>query len=111
MSDVDKALVFYRDQLGLTFLFSPSPNLAFLNAGNLRIMLSTPQGAGNVGENSVVYFSVSDIEKTFTEIIARGAISERPPALTAKMPDHDLWMGFIRDPDNNLIGIMEEVRE
>ena len=46
VSDVTKALPFYRDVLGLTFLFSPGPNLAFLSAGKIRIMLSTPQGAG-----------------------------------------------------------------
>ena len=27
----------------------------------------------------------------------------------AKMPDHELWMGFLRDPDENLIGIMAEL--
>jgi hypothetical protein len=25
------------------------------------------------------------------------------------MPDHDLWMAFIRDPDGHLIGLMMEV--
>ena len=49
VSDVSQALVFYRDVLGLEFLFSPAPTLAFLRAGSVRIMLSTPQGAGAVG--------------------------------------------------------------
>ncbi|WP_395007686.1 VOC family protein, partial [Undibacterium sp.] len=55
VSDVSQALVFYRDVLGLEFLFSPAPTLAFLRAGSVRIMLSTPQGAGAVGANSVLY--------------------------------------------------------
>ena len=44
VSDVEQALGFYRDILGLEFLFSPSENLAFLKCGETRLMLSTPQG-------------------------------------------------------------------
>ena len=110
VSDVSKALPFYRDVLGLTFLFSPGPNLAFLLAGKVRIMLSTPQGAGTVGANSILYFKVTDIVATHSAIVARGATNERAPQLAAKMPDHELWIGFIRDPDGNLIGLMEERR-
>lgn len=43
----------------------------------------------------------------YQALLARGAADERPPQLTAKMPDHDLWIGFVRDPDGNLIGLME----
>ena len=110
VSNVDTALGFYRDILGLTFLFSAGPDLAFLDAGGIRIMLSTPQGAGAVGANSVLYFKVSDIGATHSALVARGAVNERAPQLTAKMPDHDLWIGFLRDPDGNLIGLLEEQR-
>lgn len=108
VSNVDKALGFYRDLLGLEFLFSPSPELAFLSAGSIRIMLSTPQGAGAVGANSILYFRVSDIEGCFSSLIADGAEVEREAQLAARMPDHDLWIGFLKDPDGNLVGLMEE---
>jgi predicted enzyme related to lactoylglutathione lyase len=111
VSDVGAALPFYRDVLGLTFLFSPSTNLAFLSAGSVRIMLSTPQGAGTVGHNSILYFKASDIGATHAAIVGRGAKEERAPQLAAKLPDHDLWISFIRDPDGNLIGLMEERRQ
>lgn len=110
VSDVDQALTFYRDQLGLDFLFSAGPNLAFLNADGIRIMLSTPQGAGTVGGNSILYFKVSDIEAVHASVVAQGAKNERAPQLAAKMPDHELWTGFLRDPDGNLVGLMEEKR-
>ncbi|EGM76834.1 lactoylglutathione lyase family protein [Rheinheimera sp. A13L] len=111
VSDVEKALAFYRDSLGLEFLFSAGPQLAFLNAGGVRLMLSTAQGAGAVGANSILYFKVSDIETVYTSILSRGAKAERAPALAAHMPDHQLWTGFVRDPDGNLVGLMEEKRE
>lgn len=110
VSDVAKATVFYRDVIGLKFLFGAGPNLAFLAAGGVRIMLTTPQGHGEVGKNSILYFKVNDIVATHAAIVARGATDERAPQLTAKMPDHDLWIGFVRDPDGNLVGLMSEGR-
>ena len=110
VSDVSKALAFYRDILGLGFLFSPNDTMAFLRAGDVRLMLTTPQGSGAPGANSILYFTVSEIERAHASFVSRGAKSERPPALAAKMPDHDLWLGFLRDPDGNLVGLMEERR-
>src|SRR5436305_4775281 len=79
VSDVSKVLPFYRDVLGLTFLFSPMANLAFLDAGGVRLMLTTPQGAGAVGQNSILYFKVSDIVAVHAAIVGRGAKDERTP--------------------------------
>ena len=110
VSNVDTALKFYRDVLGIPFLFSAGPNLAFLDAGGVRLMLSTPQGVGSVGQNSILYFMVSDIVATHAALVARGAANGRAPSLTAKMPDHELWTAFLKDPDGNLVGLMEEKR-
>lgn len=108
VSDVGTALRFYREVLGLGFLFSAGPNLAFLDAGGIRLMLTTPQGAGRVGQNSILYFNVRDIAAAHDAFVERGATSERAPALAARMPDHELWTGFLRDPDGNLVGLIEE---
>lgn len=110
VSDVGRALGFYRDILGLGFLFQPGPNLAFLRAGSVRIMLTTPQGTGAVGANSILYFRVTDAPTAYRSMVEAGAAPERPPQLTAKMPDHELWIGFLKDPDGNLVGLMEERR-
>ena len=110
VSDVGVAKKFYGEVLGLEALFDAGPNLTFLRAGDVRVMLTTPQGHGEVGKNSVLYFTVVDIVATHAGFVEKGATDERSPALTAPMPDHDLWMGFLRDPDGNLLGLMEEVR-
>jgi len=73
-------------------------------------MITTAQGHGEVGKNSTLYFKVSDVAATHAEIVSRGATNERSPQLAAKMPDHELWLAFVRDPENNLIGLMEERR-
>lgn len=111
VSDVSAALAFYCEVLGLEFLFTPNPDLAFLQAGGVRVMLTTPQGSGTVGANSVVYFAVRDVVAVHAATVARGATDERAPERAARMPDHELWIGFVRDPDGNLIGLMEEVRD
>lgn len=110
VSDVQKALGFYRDALELNFLFSPSESLAFLLCGDTRLMLSTPQGAGKVGENSILYFKTNDIDGMFKSAVIKGAVVEREPQLAAQMPDHALWIAFLQDPDGNLVGLMEERR-
>ena len=111
VGDVAKATQFYRDVLGLKFLFGAGPNLAFLGAGSVRLMLTTPQGHGEVGKNSILYFKVADLAATHAAIVSRGAKDEHGPQLTARMPDHELWMAFVRDPDDNLVGLMSEVRK
>lgn len=111
VGDVAQATIFYRDVLGLKFLFSAGPNLAFLAAGGIRIMLTTPQGHGEVGRNSILFFKVDDLAATHAAIVARGAVAASQPRLVAKMPDHELWIGDVRDPDGNLVGIMSEVRK
>jgi predicted enzyme related to lactoylglutathione lyase len=110
VSDVSKATVFYRDVLGLKFLFGAGPNMAFLAAGPVRMMLSTPQGAGEVGKNSILYFRVSNITSEYAAIVARGAKGESEPRMVAKMPDYELWLAAVRDPDGNVVELMSEVR-
>jgi len=100
VAHVPQATAFYRDVLGLKFLFSAGPTMAFLAAGSVRIMLTTPQGTGEAGKNSILYFKVADLAKM-----------EGEPRLIAKMPDHELWMAAVRDPEGNVIELMSEVRK
>jgi methylmalonyl-CoA/ethylmalonyl-CoA epimerase len=106
VKDADQSLAFYRDVLGLKVLFQ-YPGLAFFDCAGIRLMLSSvPQSETY---SSVVYFRVDDIQQAHQALLARGAVFEGEPHVVAKMPDHDLWMAFLRDPDRNLIGLMSEV--
>jgi methylmalonyl-CoA/ethylmalonyl-CoA epimerase len=108
VSDIQKAMAFYRDILGLTYLFEAGPDLAFLMAGDTRIMLTHPEAEFKPGKSSTLYFKVNNVDSTQAEFFAKGAVKEGEPHLVAKMPDHELWMAFLRDPDGNLVGLMEE---
>ncbi len=100
---------FYRDKLGMKFLFTAG-NMAFLMCGDVRIMLSPPEKPEHDHPASILYFKVPNIQTAHQALVARGVKFEDQPHLIAKLPDHDLWMCFFRDPENNIFGLMCEVR-
>jgi methylmalonyl-CoA/ethylmalonyl-CoA epimerase len=106
--DVARSTAFYRDEVGLPFLFGAGPNLSFLDVGGVRLMLSSPEGAFVPGVSSVLYLKVDDIVAAYAAMSARGVTFVDAPHLVAPMPDHDLWMCFFRDPDGHTLGLMCE---
>jgi catechol 2,3-dioxygenase-like lactoylglutathione lyase family enzyme len=107
VTDVERAIAFYRDVLGMKLLFQV-PNMAFFACDGIRLMLS---GSEKPDEHygSVIYFKVRDIQQAHESLTQRGASFEREPHLIARMPGHELWMAFFRDPDGNLLALMSEV--
>ena len=114
VDDLDRAVAFYRDVLGLRLLFQAPPGLAFFECGGVRLMLSRPEGPDVSRQSSVIYYLVDDIAVAWASVTVRGAApgaaGQAEPHLIAKMPDHDLWMAFIKDSEGNLLGLMSEVR-
>ncbi|HVN06540.1 MAG TPA: VOC family protein [Bryobacteraceae bacterium] len=107
--DVEKAVAFYRDTLGMRFLFQAGPKMAFFDCGGVRLMLSVAEKPEFDHPSSILYFKVGDIQAVSATLAARGVEFESPAHLIASMPDHDLWMAFFRDVDSNLLGLMSEV--
>jgi methylmalonyl-CoA/ethylmalonyl-CoA epimerase len=106
--DVERSVAFYRDRVGLRFLFAAGPSLAFLDLGGVRLMLSAPEGEFVPGLSSVLYLRVPDILAAHDEMAARGVAFIDEPHLVAPMADHDLWMCFFRDPDGHTLALMCE---
>ncbi len=73
-------------------------------------MLDAPAKTQAENYSSVIYYKVSDLHAAFETLSARGVRFEAKPQLIAKLPDHELWMAFFRDPDGNLLALMSEVR-
>jgi methylmalonyl-CoA/ethylmalonyl-CoA epimerase len=108
VSDVARSTAFFRDQVGLPFLFSAGPTLAFLDVDGVRLMLSTGEGEFRPGLSSVLYFKVDDITASHRAMRTRGVTFVDEPHLVARMPDHELWMCFFRDPDGHTMALMCE---
>jgi methylmalonyl-CoA/ethylmalonyl-CoA epimerase len=104
---VDRAIAFYRDTLGMKLLFQV-PNMGFFDCAGVRLMLSGSERPGE-SYSSILYFKVPDMQHAFQTLTGRGVSFEGEPHLLARMPDHDLWMAFFRDPDRNLLALMSEV--
>jgi methylmalonyl-CoA/ethylmalonyl-CoA epimerase len=110
VNDLEGAITFYREALGLKHLFSAPPGLAFFACGNVRLMLSRPEQPDAERFSAAIYFKVDDINLARTELAGRGVSFEAEPHLVARMPDHELWMAFFRDPSRNLLALMCEKR-
>jgi methylmalonyl-CoA/ethylmalonyl-CoA epimerase len=110
VKDTARARAFYRDVLGLRHLFDAGPNLAFFQCGGIRLMLSPPSKPEFDNPGSIIYYKVKDLAATHAAMVSRGAAFEREPHLVATMPDHELWMAFLRDSEGNLLALMEERR-
>jgi methylmalonyl-CoA/ethylmalonyl-CoA epimerase len=108
--DVERAANFYENVLGLKLLFKASPGLAFFDCGGVRLMLERPARAGFDHASSILYFAVPDIQASHARLREKGVRFEDDPHMIARMPDHDLWMTFFRDCEDNLLALMSEVK-
>jgi len=108
--DVERAAAFYENILGLKLLFKAPPGLAFFDCGGVRLMLDRPEKQEFDHASSILYFAVPDIQAAHASMTAQSVKFEDEPHLLARMPDHDLWMTFFRDSEENLLALMSEVK-
>ncbi len=106
--DLDRAIRFHRDTLGLPLLFQAPPSLAFFQIGSVRLMLSPPENAEQDHPGSVLYLRVTDIENVHRTLVGKGVKFEGTPHRVHAAADYDLWMAFFHDPDHNPMALMEE---
>ncbi len=107
--DLDRAIAFYRDVLGMKFLFQAPPNMAFFICGDVRLLLGLPDKPEFDHPASIIYYRVDDIHATSSSLSAKGVTFEHEPALVHKAESHDLWIAFFRDTEDNRLALMSEV--
>ena len=107
--DLDRAINFYRDRLGMKLLFSVPPRMAFFDCDGVRLMLSLPEKPEFDHASSVLYFKVDDIQQATQTLTDRGVHFEEQPIMIANMGTYDLWLASFRDSENNILALMSEV--
>jgi predicted enzyme related to lactoylglutathione lyase len=107
--DINRAIDFYRDKLGMKFLFTAPPGLAFFDCDGIRLMLSLPAKPEFDHPSSIIYFNVDDIQLAYKTLVARGVEFEEQPAFVANMGTYDLWLAAFRDTEDNLLAMMSNV--
>jgi methylmalonyl-CoA/ethylmalonyl-CoA epimerase len=109
VKDLDRAITFYRDTLGMTFLFQAPPGMAFFDCGGIRLMLGIADRPEIDHIASVIYYKVDDIERVYELFKAAGVEFIIKPHLVAAMPTYDLWLADFRDSEGNILALMSEV--
>ena len=105
--DMDRAVAFYRDVVGLKFLFQ-APNVAFFDVVGVRLMLGQAEPKDLKPAGTFLYFESADLDADFSALKQRGVQVEQEPHFVAKLGAKDLWMAFLRDPDGNIFALMSE---
>ena len=104
--DLNRAVEFYRERLGMRFLFSAPPGLAFFQCGDVTLMLSGAETPEFDHPASVIYFTVEDIDHAYRTLLGRGVEFRDEPHLIHRAESYDLWMAFFRDLEENTFAIM-----
>jgi methylmalonyl-CoA/ethylmalonyl-CoA epimerase len=108
--DLERAIRFYRDTLGMRFLFQAPPQMAFFDCGGVRLLIGVPERPELNHPASIIYYRVADIRVAHDTLRQRGVKFVTAPHLVAKLPDHDLWLADFRDSEDNVLALMSEVR-
>jgi methylmalonyl-CoA/ethylmalonyl-CoA epimerase len=108
--DFDRAVRFYRDTLGLRFLFTAPPHLAFFDCDGVRLLIDLPEDKEFDHPGSILYFAVDDIRAMHETLVSRGVKFRKEPYLIAKLPDREVWMAFFDDTEGNTLALMSEPR-
>jgi methylmalonyl-CoA/ethylmalonyl-CoA epimerase len=108
VKDFERGVQFYQETLGLTLLFNTG-NLAFFDCNGVRLLLSVNENEQFPDRSSVLYFQVSDIKKSYEELLEKGVTFIDEPHLIAKIGNTETWMCFFNDTEGNIQALMSEV--
>ena len=105
--DVERAVRFYRDTLGVPFLFAAPPRMAFFDCNGVRLMLSTPEPEFD-HPGPILYFAVEDIGAMHDTLRARGVAFRTAPHKIATLADREVWLADFEDSEGNTLALMSE---
>ena len=109
IEDFEKGVVFYRDVLGLQFLYAAPPQMAFFNCGGVRLLVGVMPPGERAQRGSAIYFQVRDIGAVYSSLKANGVSFRAEPHVVNRTPKSELWLAEFTDPDGNQLALMSEV--
>src|ERR1700751_4367530 len=108
VDDFERGVAFYRDTLGVPFLFSAPPQMAFFDCGGVRLLVGVLPSGQKAQRGSAIYFRVADIHAVHASLKAKGVDFKAEPHVVNRTPRTELWLGEFVDPDGNQIALMFE---
>lgn len=109
VDDFDSGVAFYRDVLGLPFLFAAPPQMAFFMCGAVRLLVGVLPPGQAAARGSAIYFSVPDIHAVHAGLAAKGVCFNQVPHLVHRSAQSELWLAQFLDPDGNQLALMSEL--
>jgi len=109
VENFEKGVSFYRDILGIPFLFSAPPQMAFFDCGGVRLLVGVMPAGQDAQRGSTIYFEVPDIAAVHSALTAKGVGFKAEPHLVNRTPKSELWLAEFTDPDGNQLALMSEV--
>ena len=109
VKNLDQAVQFYKEKLGLPHLFS-SNGLAFFDCNGLRLLLSVPEKEEFAQSSSIIYFQVENIHGAYEELLRKEVTFIDEPHLIARMGQMETWMAFFKDSEGNTHALMSEFK-
>jgi methylmalonyl-CoA/ethylmalonyl-CoA epimerase len=108
VDDFDRGLAFYRDVLGLPFLFAAPPQMAFFMCGTVRLLVGVLPPGEKAQRGSAIYFRVGDIQGVHATLKEKGVRFRAAPHIVHRTPQSELWLAEFTDPDGNQLALMDE---
>jgi predicted enzyme related to lactoylglutathione lyase len=108
VEDLDRATVFYRDTLGLPFLFTAPPQMSFFQCGTVRLLVGVPPADHPRSRGSAIYFQVAEIQPVYEELVRRDVKFHGPPHVVHRTPEYELWLAEFQDPDGNALVLLAQ---
>ena len=109
IDDFERGVAFYRDVLGLPFLFAAPPQMAFFMCGAVRLLVGVPPPGQKAQRSCAIYFRVSDIKGVHAALTGQGVRFLADPHVVHRTPNAELWLAEFTDPDGNQLALMSEV--
>jgi methylmalonyl-CoA/ethylmalonyl-CoA epimerase len=106
VQDVDRAVAFYEQVLGLRLLFR-FPGMAFFDVGGVRLYLGKAE-TPDLDRTSILYYCVGDVPTAAATLEARGVTVLHPARIVHRDERHVLWMAFFLDSEGNRFALMAE---
>jgi methylmalonyl-CoA/ethylmalonyl-CoA epimerase len=109
VDDLDRAIAFYRDTLGLPLLFTAPPQMSFFQCGSVRLLVGVPPVDQPRQRVPALYVQVPDIHAVYAELTRRGVSFGGAPHIVHRTDTDDLWLVDFADPDGNQLALMAQM--